>query len=42
VDRVDHADSLDEHFMPRAGQTLADYLQKVRKQFGDESANLMS
>jgi predicted DNA-binding transcriptional regulator YafY len=42
VDRVEHADSLDEYFIPRAGQTLADYLQKVRKQFGDESANVMS
>jgi predicted DNA-binding transcriptional regulator YafY len=42
VDRVEHADSLDEYFIPRAGQTLADYLQKVRKQFGDDSANVMS
>jgi predicted DNA-binding transcriptional regulator YafY len=32
VDRVQHADALEEHFIPRAGQTLADFLRRVRAQ----------
>jgi predicted DNA-binding transcriptional regulator YafY len=38
VDRVEHADSLDEHFTPRPGQTLADFLRRVRSQVGDPPA----
>jgi len=34
VDRMDHVDSLDESFSPRAGQTLADYLRRVRSEMG--------
>jgi predicted DNA-binding transcriptional regulator YafY len=30
VDRIEHVDSLDESFTPRPGQTLADYLRRVR------------
>jgi predicted DNA-binding transcriptional regulator YafY len=30
VDRIDHIDSLEEHFTPKPGQTLADYLRRVR------------
>jgi predicted DNA-binding transcriptional regulator YafY len=30
VDRIEHVDSLDEHFTPRPGQTLADFLRRVR------------
>jgi len=36
VDRIDHVDALEEHFMPRAGQTLADYLKRVRSQTSSE------
>ena len=32
VDRVEHADVLDEIFTPTAGQTLADFLKRVRSQ----------
>ncbi|HTV13351.1 MAG TPA: YafY family protein [Acidobacteriaceae bacterium] len=32
VDRIQRADRLDETFTPRPGQTLADYLQRVREQ----------
>ncbi|HTW48960.1 MAG TPA: YafY family protein [Acidobacteriaceae bacterium] len=31
VDRIRHAERLEETFTPRAGQTLADYLQRVRE-----------
>jgi predicted DNA-binding transcriptional regulator YafY len=34
VDRIQHAERLEEIFTPRAGQTLADYLQRVRAQGG--------
>jgi predicted DNA-binding transcriptional regulator YafY len=34
VDRIQHAERLEETFTPRAGQTLADYLQRVRAQGG--------
>lgn len=30
VDRIEHVDSLAECFTPRSGQTLADYLRRVR------------
>jgi predicted DNA-binding transcriptional regulator YafY len=40
VDRVQHADCLEEQFTPRAGQTLADYLRRIRSQSsGDQSAS---
>src|SRR5579872_2126787 len=32
VDRIDRLDALEEHFSPRPGQTLNDYLQRVRRQ----------
>jgi predicted DNA-binding transcriptional regulator YafY len=32
VDRIQHAERLDEPFTPKPGQTLADYLQRVRAQ----------
>jgi hypothetical protein len=35
---MDHIDCLDESFTPRAGQTLADYLRRVRSQFAEHSA----
>ena len=38
VDRIEHTDSLEEHFTPRAGQTLADYLRRVRSEAGGSSA----
>jgi predicted DNA-binding transcriptional regulator YafY len=38
VDRMEHIDSLEESFAPRAGQTLADYLRKVRSQLAEQSA----
>ena len=36
VDRVEHADCLDEPFTPMAGQTLADFLRRVRSQASDD------
>jgi len=30
VDRIQHADCLDEHFTPKPGQTLSDFLRQVR------------
>jgi len=33
VDRVEHADSLDESFVPTAGQTLADFLRRIRGEY---------
>ena len=38
VDRVHHVDSLDEKFIPKAGQTLADFLQRVRSQASPEGS----
>ncbi|MGC2497853.1 MAG: WYL domain-containing protein [Acidobacteriaceae bacterium] len=38
VDRMEHIDSLDESFTPRAGQTLADYLRRVRSQLVEQNA----
>jgi predicted DNA-binding transcriptional regulator YafY len=32
IDRIQRAERLEETFMPRPGQTLADYLQRVRAQ----------
>jgi predicted DNA-binding transcriptional regulator YafY len=32
VDRVEHADSLAENFVPTAGQTLADFLRRIRSE----------
>jgi predicted DNA-binding transcriptional regulator YafY len=37
VDRMDHIDSLDESFTPRAGQTLADFLRRVRKEYAEQN-----
>ncbi|HEX3662660.1 MAG TPA: YafY family protein [Acidobacteriaceae bacterium] len=37
VDRMEHIDSLDENFTPRAGQTLADYLRRVRSQLAEQN-----
>ncbi|HEX4037979.1 MAG TPA: YafY family protein [Acidobacteriaceae bacterium] len=39
VDRIEHVDTLEEHFTPRPGQTLADFLRKVRSQLASESQN---
>jgi predicted DNA-binding transcriptional regulator YafY len=39
VDRIDRLDALEEHFSPRAGQTLNDYLQRVRRQLGAAQQN---
>ncbi len=33
VDRVEHADSLVENFVPTAGQTLADFLRRIRSEY---------
>lgn len=33
VDRVEHADSLAENFVPTAGQTLADFLRRIRSEY---------
>jgi predicted DNA-binding transcriptional regulator YafY len=30
IDRIGHVDTLQEHFTPKAGQTLADFLKKIR------------
>jgi predicted DNA-binding transcriptional regulator YafY len=38
VDRIQHAERLEEVFTPRTGQTLADYLQRVREQGPGASA----
>ena len=39
VDRVQHADLLEEHFQPRPGQTLADFLRRVRAEFAEREAS---
>jgi predicted DNA-binding transcriptional regulator YafY len=33
VDRIQHAETLAEKFTPKPGQTLADFLKRVRAQF---------
>jgi predicted DNA-binding transcriptional regulator YafY len=40
IDRIDHVDTLEEHFTPKPGQTLADFLKKVRS--GSDDAKQMS
>ena len=35
VDRIQHAELQEEHFQPRPGQTLADFLRRVRSEFRD-------
>jgi predicted DNA-binding transcriptional regulator YafY len=37
VDRIRHAESLAESFTPKAGQTLADFLSRVRAQAAAET-----
>jgi len=40
IDRISHLESLDEQFTPRAGQTLADFLKRIRSEAaaGSDSA----
>jgi len=39
VDRIGHVDTLDEHFVPKPGQTLADFLKKVRSERDQQPSN---